>query len=95
MEAPTRMTAILGNRLRRFVLTVSIVACGLALTVGPAEAANFTWSGAAAKGEAQWSNGANWDSGTAPNVSVGTLTFPALTSPACTAQPPHRHVLHE
>src|ERR1051326_1510846 len=49
--------------------------------------ADFTWSGGAAPGAAGWSNTSNWVGGVAPSVSVGTLSFPALTSAACTASP--------
>jgi hypothetical protein len=68
--------------------TVSV----LALLSAPAVAAastNYTWSGAAAPSTANWSNGTNWE-GSAPqeNEMVGTLTFPALTIPACAVEPP-------
>lgn len=52
---------------------------------------DFTWSGATPSGTAgaqNWSNGTNWAGGTAPSGAVGTLSFPALTSPGCTAFPP-------
>jgi hypothetical protein len=51
-----------------------------------AVAADFTWTGGAPLVSAQWSNPLNWG-GTAPAGSVGTLTFPKLTQPACTTSP--------
>lgn len=57
-----------------------------------ASAADYTWTGGglAASTADEWSNGANWLGGTAPAAaaSIGTLTFPALSSGACTANPP-------
>jgi hypothetical protein len=64
-----------------------LVLTGLLAQPGSASAANFTWSGAAARGEPKWSNGTNWE-GSAPSGSVEKLTFPALTSVACTAKSP-------
>ena len=52
---------------------------------------NFTWSGATPTTTSfapAWSKGSNWVGGTAPSGSVGTLSFPALTSGACTGSPP-------
>ncbi len=86
VETPTCKTAILGHRLRGAVLALTLAACGFALLASSAVAANFTWSGGAPLGEPKWSNGANWG-GSTPSGSVGTLTFPALSSPACTAEP--------
>jgi hypothetical protein len=54
-----------------------------ATVIGPA----FTWSGEGPPAESTWSNGANWGGVSAPSGKVGTLTFPALTSAACTADP--------
>jgi hypothetical protein len=67
---------------RRFLVALIVVACALAASA-EAQAADFTWSGAAPVGEAKWSNGANWEGGTAPNGTIGTLTFPLLKTPAC------------
>jgi hypothetical protein len=64
-----------------------LAVCGFTTAVSSASAANFTWSGSAAVGEPNWSNGTNWE-GTAPSGSVGTLTFPKLTRPACSSEPP-------
>lgn len=55
-----------------------------------------TWSGAVPVGPnaSKWSGPANWSANNAPgagsnaNDSVDTLSFPALSSGACTAQPP-------
>lgn len=66
------------------------IVAGLILTttllVGPATASaltNYTWSGAATPSTESWSTGTNWEGSAAPSGTVGTLTFPALTSPAC------------
>jgi hypothetical protein len=48
-----------------------------------AAASSFTWTGEGALGSG-WSNPANWEGGVAPSGTVETLTFPELTSPACT-----------
>ncbi len=69
-------------------LVAALVAAAPLLAPAVAQAGtNYTWSGAAAPGSSNWSNGTNWE-GSAPSGSVGTLTFPALTSPACTANLP-------
>jgi hypothetical protein len=75
-------------------MTRKMLVCGLlavtASVLAPASAAaltDYTWVGAAAPGSANWSSATNWG-GSAPSGSVGTLTFPALTSGACTATPP-------
>ena len=52
-----------------------------------AASTNYTWTGAAASGTENWSDGTNWE-GSAPSGTVSTLTFPALTSGACTGEPP-------
>src|ERR1700682_5696912 len=78
------------NRRRGLVVPALVVATGaLLLLPAAAGAASFTWSGAEllSPSSAHWSNGANWE-GTAPSGTVETLTFPALTSSACTAKPP-------
>jgi RHS repeat-associated protein len=62
-------------------VVVALALCGALLTAGSAVAADFTWSGTAS--EPNWSIGANWMGGTAPNGTVGTLTFPEL-SEECT-----------
>lgn len=43
-------------------------------------ATDYTWTGASSA--SSWSDGTNWG-GSAPSASVGTLTFPELTSAAC------------
>jgi hypothetical protein len=85
-EGVRRTTTIVGS-LRSISLVVAVAVCGFAALAASADAANFTWSGAAAVKESKWSNGTNWG-GTAPSGSVGTLSIPQLTSPACTAKPP-------
>jgi hypothetical protein len=73
---------------------IALVAVVLSMSVElpTAQATDYTWSGG---GEAaftadNWSNGENWSGATAPpaSSSIGTLTFPELTSGACTASPP-------
>src|SRR6266566_7405810 len=65
---------------------------------GVSQAADFTWSGAASfappSAAAGWSNGPNWQGGTSPSGSVGTLTFPLLTNGACTSTPPTATCYH-
>lgn len=77
------------RRLRRRQVTLAFVLAiaAFAVAASSATAASFTWSGGAALGESKWSSGLNWEGNTAPSGSVETLTFPALTSPACTAEP--------
>ena len=50
-----------------------------------ASATDYTWSGLGTGG---WSDGNNWVGGLAPSGGAGTLTFPQLTSSACTAATP-------
>jgi hypothetical protein len=64
---------------------LALVLLGLSAAAG--SAASFTWSGAAPLGTANWSNASNWG-GAAPSGSVETLSFPALTGPACASEPP-------
>jgi hypothetical protein len=65
-----------------------LVAAALLLPSSATALTDFTWSGGAPPGSSGWSNGGNWAGGTAPSGSVGTLTFPLLTSAPCTATPP-------
>ena len=58
--------------------------CGLSVPVSAATAADFTWSGASPS-SSNWSDASNWADGAVPSGTVGTLSFPALTSQACTA----------
>src|SRR5271168_3275928 len=54
----------------------------------PASAAgNYTWVGGAPTGTPQFTSLANWSGDTVPKGAVGTLSFPTLTSAACTAEP--------
>ncbi len=69
---------------RMVALAVSV----LAFAVAPAAAADFTWSGQAPSVDPSWSTASNWLADSAPSGSVGKLTFPLLTSAACTAMPP-------
>ncbi len=93
VEAPTCTTAIQSHAVLRSLSALVLVVCGvLALTASSAVAANFTWSGAEPRPigppDGIWSNGENWAGGVAPSGTVGTLTFPVLTSPACTGSRP-------
>jgi Big-like domain-containing protein len=72
---------------KTIVAVLAAAICGFAAAAGPATAANFTWNGAAAAGEAKWSNPTNWGGGAAPSGAVETLNFPKLESPACTSSP--------
>jgi hypothetical protein len=66
-----------------------ILVLGMLVLPSAAAAADFAWNGATALGvgAGNWSNGTNWLGGTAPSAAVGTLSFPALTSTACTSMP--------
>jgi hypothetical protein len=67
---------------------LAVLAVFLVLTPAALAAEDFTWSGAAAIGEDGWSKSANWTGLNPPFGKIGTLTFPVLTSPTCTAEPP-------
>jgi hypothetical protein len=69
-------------------VALAVVVCVLGLPSPALALTDFTWSGAAPVGTSGWSNSSNWAGGTAPSGAVGTLTFPALTNPACTSSPP-------
>ena len=80
-------------RRRSSTATVAALIAAAALLLVPALASastNYTWSGAAALGTGteRWSVGTNWEGSSAPSGTVGTLTFPALTSAACASVPP-------
>ena len=67
-----------------------IAALALGLGWGPSAAranSNFTWTGVSSTTE-DWSSYENWEGEVAPTSStaIGTLTFPRLTSTACTAE---------
>ena len=83
--APGRKVGAVRPRSRHVLLAVLLTMSGFAVAADPADAANFTWSGASKS--PNWSEPGNW-AGAAPSGSVGTLTFPALSSPACAAEPP-------
>jgi hypothetical protein len=68
------------NRVNRLGLLVLLAFCGAAAGAGPALAS--TWSGASPG--PNWSDAANW-SDAVPTSSVGTLSFPQLTSAQCAA----------
>jgi len=62
--------------------TIALALCAMPVTASSAAAASFTWSGA--EPVANWSDGGNWG-GVVPSGSVERLTFPELTSAACSA----------
>ena len=90
---PVRPGAVGGSAFRTAqrrgpaVAALALILVGLMAGSSSAAAADFTWNGAAPAGSSGWSNPANWVGGVAPSNPVGTLTFPALVSPACTANP--------
>jgi hypothetical protein len=65
------------------------ILAALAAAPGLARAADHSWTGQGAPGSGSWSNPANWSGGTAPadGESIGALSFPELTDPACAANP--------
>ena len=65
------------------MLVLGLGLCAALPTAGSAAATDFTWSGAAPVGESNWSDGKNWQGGTAPSGTVETLTFPTPPSAAC------------
>jgi hypothetical protein len=67
---------------------VALTASVWAFAAAPSVAADFTWSGEAPSMGPSWSTASNWLAGNAPSGRVGSLTFPLLTSAACTAVPP-------
>lgn len=66
----------LGTSWRVCLVALTVVVCAFVL-VPQADAADFTWTGAAPVGEPNWSNPTNWG-GVAPSGTVETLTFPEL-----------------
>jgi hypothetical protein len=76
----------------------AVVAGLVALAVAPqaARAADYTWSGAGTPLTSNWSTAANWSGGTAPadGETIGTLTFPAITDPGCSAPSPATACAH-
>lgn len=70
---------------RIYCTVVVALACSLLPAASASAAENFTWSGEGLETAPFWSNGANWSGDVAPasSSSVGTLTFPSLTSPDC------------
>jgi hypothetical protein len=69
-----------------------LVVLGPCLALAPSALASppsLTWSGGSTTSE-NWSEAENWEAGSAPTTAekLGKLTFPRLTSAACTAEPP-------
>jgi hypothetical protein len=75
--------------LTRIVIPLATLAAALVLlcAAAPASAADFAWTGTAARNpeEDNWSIPGNWE-GTVPTGSVGRLTFAALPEPPCGQQ---------
>ena len=61
-------------------------ACGALIAPASAAGAAFTWTGQHPT-DGAWSQGANWQGGTAPAGSVDLLEFPNLITSECTAFP--------
>ncbi len=85
-----RMRRGSGHRLSFLGVTVALLlGAGVQLagigTAGATTPPSFTWSGAGSA--STWSTGTNWTSA-APTGTVGTLTFPDLTSTGCDASTP-------
>lgn len=78
------MSRVAVRKFGQIALTAAFIFAVFA--VGAQAATDYTWTGAGTSTD--WSNAANWAGGTAPSGSVGTLTFPELTSAACTAAQP-------
>jgi hypothetical protein len=83
----TRRSAASTAKIRAGGAAVAVLAVLLVLTSTALAAEDFTWSGEGIAPETNWSNGGNWLGGIAPASSstIGTLTFPPLTSSTCTA----------
>jgi hypothetical protein len=77
---------IRSGQARACCVVATAVVVGVLVGAVPASAlADFTWSGAG--GDVVWSDAGNWSGAAAPSGSVGTLTFPALSScSGCTYQ---------
>jgi hypothetical protein len=79
----------MGGLRRHGLAALAVLSAVGTLLVTPAVAGaltSFKWAGKASL--SSWSELGNWESGTAPSGKVETLTFPALTSSACTPVPP-------
>jgi hypothetical protein len=71
-----------------------VVVVATLLACAPAASA-LTWSGEGTSSNTAWSNTANWVEGTAPSGTVGMLSFPALTDPACAVIPSSTKACYE
>jgi hypothetical protein len=60
--------------------------CLTSAATAAASPSSFTWAGVSTNSEG-WSFPANWEGDVAPTAEIGTLTFPRLTSTACTTEP--------
>ncbi|HLI54996.1 MAG TPA: Ig-like domain-containing protein, partial [Acidimicrobiales bacterium] len=69
---------------------VALVTLWLGLAPQASATAGYTWTGgeSTATGPGTWSSGSNWSGGTAPSGTVGTLTFPDLSSCDSLSSPP-------
>jgi hypothetical protein len=66
---------------------VALVTVAAVMAAAPAQGADFSWAGGGTTAQTGMSLAANWAGGAAPSGSVGTLTFAALSDPACAASP--------
>jgi hypothetical protein len=80
VRARTRIACVLS-------LIVAAACCLAQASRAQASMPSFTWAGRSTVSE-NWSVAKNWEGNTAPtaSASVGTLTFPRLTSTECTAE---------
>lgn len=80
------------HRVARLACMLALLAPACAALAPAALAAppSLTWSGAQESPEDEWSLAGNWAGGKAPTAgeALGTLTFPRLTSSACTGSEP-------
>lgn len=67
------------------VLVACLLAGAVAFPLQASAQSDFTWSGATTS--PNWSDPSNWAGASVPSGSVGTVSFPDLTSAACTANP--------
>lgn len=72
------------------VLLASLSLAAAVMTPLALAAPDYTWSGEDSAAADGWSNGANWQGGSAPSASsaIGTLSFPTLGRSSCFAAAP-------
>jgi hypothetical protein len=75
-----------GRAARLLCLFMVLGVCLTSATTAVASPSSFTWAGVSTTSDG-WSFPANWAGDAAPTAEIGTLTFPRLTSTACTTEP--------